>query len=94
MDQQDRGFMFKQDQGLNMNSVEALNGRAQAFEIAILQMMRVISQGLTGEDAYQHLARGLRADAENLKMMPGDMGKAGHYQLTMLASVCEQPPRG
>lgn len=73
---------------------QASAGQIRALEIALVQMMRVISQGLKGEEAYEHIARGLRADAESLKMMPGLQGKAFRSQLNSLASTFEQPPRG
>lgn len=72
--------------------VEALQGRVQALEIALIQMMRIITQGKTGEDAYQTLATGLRADARNVEAIPTLTMKAAHTELLFLAGVFGQPP--
>ena len=85
--------MIEEGKGINLNSLEASQGRILGLEIAVIQMMRVISQGLQGEDAYQHLSRGLRADAENLHAAPGELSKAAESELTYLASIFEQQPK-
>lgn len=71
----------------------AADGKVQGLEIALIHMMRVISHGLQGEEAYQFLARGLRADAENFKRIPGLYAKAAHFQLDSLAGIFSQSPR-
>ena len=89
MTEQDISSNDEHEQGFKLNSVEALVGQAQAFEHAIVRMMQVISKGMTVEDANQYLVSGLRNDAEMLRKMPGDMGRAAHYQLSRIASMIE-----
>lgn len=85
--------MSEEFEGYDPTAPEAVAGRVQALEVTILQLMRVISEGLTGEEAYQKLAAGLRADAAVGRAFPGDFGKGYAGQLIGLALTLEQPPQ-
>lgn len=73
--------------------LQAAEGKIDAHRTALIQIMRIISAGRTGEDAYQGLATGLRADAQMLSGSSNVRFQAAHLELTFLAGVFEQPPR-
>lgn len=68
----------------------AAEGRADALQAALIVMMRVISQGLQGQDAYDAASADLKAEAEQYKGMSELRFKAQHMQLEFLASVFAQ----
>jgi hypothetical protein len=76
----------------------AAEGRADGLQLAMIGMMRVISGGQTGKDAYQTVAEYLQAQAkgqESLFNLPGLAGlraQATHFQLNYLAGVFSHKP--
>jgi hypothetical protein len=82
-----RGYSMKNAD----EKADAALGRAEALMIVVVHMMRAISAGRTGEDAYRVLAEGLEADAENFKNVPMVQQQATLMQLEMLAKTFRGP---
>lgn len=79
--------------GSQAEQIEALQGHVRALEITLIQMMRVISRGQQGEEAYQALAQGLLADANVHKPLPLLSSKATAFHLHHLSQVFGQSPQ-
>lgn len=70
--------------------LDAAMGISDAHRIVILHMIRAISQGLSGEEAYEKIAAGLEADSNARR--PGVQGDAMHGELHFLTSIFRGKP--
>ena len=73
------------------DKAEVALGRAEALRIVILHMMRAISAGRTGEEAYRVASEGIEADVASYKGLPTLQHKALVMELTMLAATFRGP---